>query len=353
MADIDFDEIGEEDLARGEPQRPVLDASFAVPVDRVKARLLPWIKDLVDNPEQEEPLTLTVSQVAPLQGEKPIRSLKYDFDQPPERCVDQIVMAALNDMEGGNFRTTVAYCVTVSNRIDRFNFTLTPARQAGGHTEEHRRDYFPDMRGLLAQMMAKDLDLTDRAIASANASTALLLKIIDKQEAEINLLKRGQYQRDKQIQDLMDTSLKRTMMYETHQAELANKERFAEGFKKMVPGLVASVAGPQWAAATAMMMQGADQGGVPGLNAGPTDEDIVDEFVLRLDRNQQLRDKLFELLMPDGESVQLLMELYRRSTTRRELRARQQAEAAAKQNGGGQNGGGNGNGGGGGYGNAA
>lgn len=316
------------------PPPTVIDTS-GIATDRVKARLLPWLREIVDSIEQEEGLVFILAQVTSLAGDRPVRPISYDFDRPPEDCVNQIIMAAIDDMEGGNFKTDVAYSVSVDGRDDqRFNFTLKASR-GHGHDEQRRRDFFPDMQGLTAQLMEQNLQLTDKALDSGSAATGILMKLLESKDEEIKFLKRGQYERDRQIQQLMDGSLKRQMMYEEHTSKLKQQESFADGFKQMAPPIIAQLAGPQAAAMAAALLQNGMGGGglsLPGLSQGPTDEDLLDELILRLEKNAPMRDKIFELLMQgDAEALQVLGELHKRSVMRREQRARMQAEEVEKR----------------------
>lgn len=318
-----------------EESGPAVINTSGVAIDRVKERLLPWLRSIVDSVEQEEGLVFVLAQVTSLAGDKPVRTIRYDFDRPPEETVHQIVMAACDDMEGGNFKTDVGYCVTIDGQEDeRFNFTLKATR-GHGHDEQRRRDFFPDMQGLTGQLMEQNLQLTDKVIDASGATTSLLMKIIEQKDAEIVFLKRRQYQRDEEIQKLMDGTLKRTMMYEEHTSKLKQQESMAEGFKQMAPPIVASLAGPQAAAMAAALLQNGMGNGLqlPGMSSGPSDEDLLDDLILRLEQNPQMRDKLFEVLLQDQEAIQVLSELHKRSMMRREQRARQQAEESEKRQG--------------------
>ena len=316
----------------------VIDTS-GIATDRVRQRLLPWLTKIVDSLEQEEPLAFILAQVTSLGGDKAVRTIRYDFQLAPNECVDEIVMAAIDDMEGASFKTDVAYSVTVQGREDqRFNFTLKASR---GHThdEMRRRDFFPDMQGLTGQLMEQNLQLTDKALDASGATTGILMKLLDKANEEIMFLKRGQYERDMQIQKLMDSSLKRTMMYEEHSSKLKQQEAFADGFKAMAPPIIAQLAGPQAAAMAQAFLQNGMGGNLalPGFQQGPTDEDLLDEL-LRLLEKSAVREKLFEVLAGDSEVFQILGELHKRSTIRREQRARQQQEESDKRSANGQNG---------------
>lgn len=321
---------------------PAIVEASGIDTTRARRVLLPWLRDLVNSLEQEEPLTIVLSQVTSLGGPKGVTKIAYDYERMTvEQCIDRALMAAVNDMEGGNFKTTVAYALSVEGREGRQNFTLVAPRRTG-HDHERRRDYHPDMPGLTAQLMEQNLQLTDRALDSAGASTATLERIIERQDQEIRFLRQGQIDRDIQIQELLNASLKRRMLYEEHEAKIQQGEKFAEGFKAMAPGLAATLGGEKWAAATALFLQqagGPSSGGLAMAGmAGqpPTDEDIVDELVLRLERNPQVRDNVLQALMPLDDTVQLLAELFRRSSERRVQRARMQ-----QSNGGGGDGNGN------------
>lgn len=308
---------------------PVRDAS-GVPTDRVHQRLVPWLRSIIDKLEAEEPLVLILSQVTNLGGSKSVTDFSYE-DQPVEDLAGEIIMAAIDDMQGGGFRTEVAYSVSVDGKEERHNFTLRPSAPTG-HDEERRRDYFPDMQGLTAQLMGQNLQLTDRALDHGSRHTELLMTTIRELREEIMYLKRSQYRRDEEIQKLMDGSLRRKMMYEEHESKMASTEKIADGVKAALPGVVAALAGPQAAAAIAMFTQSSGDGGgmqIPGLSAGPTDSDLVDELILRLEKNPNMLTQLFQLLTQDTESMQLLGELQRRSSSRREQRARAQQEAAS------------------------
>lgn len=196
---------------------PAVIQTSGIDTTRVRARLLPWLRQVVDSLEVEEGLVFRLAQVTSLGGDRPVRSFPYNFDRPPEDCVQQLVMAAIDDLEGGNFKTEVAYTVMVDGGSEdlSFNFTLKPVR-GHGHDEMRRRDHYPDMQGLTAQLMEQNLQLTDKALDASGATTGILMKLLESKDEEIRFLKRGQYQRDQQIQQLMDGSLKRTMMYEEH-----------------------------------------------------------------------------------------------------------------------------------------
>jgi hypothetical protein len=326
--------LDEEDDFGSDPDVIEGTAVTGIETDRVHRRLLAWVREIVDSVEEEAPLRFRLSQVTHLGGDRPVRTIRFAFDKDCEKCVDAIIGAAIDDIEGGNFRGKIAYNVALENTEDQsFNFMLEVPR--GNSNEQlRRRHYLPDMPGLTAQLMEQNLQLTDKALDAAGSNTALLRGIIKDLQAEIAFLKKGSYERDQQVQKLMDGSLKRTMMYEEHQSKLKREETFAEAFKEMAPPILAQLAGPQAAAMAATMLQGKMKNlQLPGFAGGASDEDLIDEVILDIERVPAMRDEIMAVFLRHSPStLENFGELHKRSAARREERARQQAEEAQKNN---------------------
>ena len=329
----------------GRPEPPILEAS-GTPIDRIKGRLVSWLKAQIDSPETQEPLQLTISQVAKYDGHKVIEGGEIDFDwskETPEQCAHEIIMAAIEDMDSANFTSDVAYSVEVEGREGRHNFTLKASRRAGpSGTEMRGRDHHPTMEGLTAQMMEQNLHLTDKVVTTASANVEMLMRTIAMRDEEILFLKKGQYQRDAQIQKMLSGEVQRRIMIEEHEAKMEQSAKVADGIKAAIPGLAAILGGPQAAAAIAMLMpqnSGGGDGGGGGAGGdlalagfeGPPDLRLIDEFVMQLESKPDLRAKVFQALASDADVLGLLAKLYELSKARREARATAQAEAAAER----------------------
>ena len=333
---------GEPPGPRPRPEPPILDVS-GTPTDRIKGRLVQWLKMHVDSPETEQPLVLTVAQMAKYGGNKTVGNGEIVFDwsrETVEDCAHDIVMAAIEDMESGNFTSDVAYCVTVEGRDGRHNFTLKTATR-DGQGGRRQREFPPDMEGLMAQMMDTNLQLTDKVVTTASAQTDMLLRTIAERDEEIRHLKRREYQLGDLIRKMQNGDVERRIMIEEHEAKMEQSAKVADGIKAAIPGLVALLGGPQAAAAIALLMpQGgvgaAGEEGSPSALAlagfeGPPDLRLLDEFVLFLEKETQVRGAIFEALAKHTDALRVLGELYRLSSARREARAQAQAEAAEEK----------------------
>lgn len=325
------------------------DANTFPGVDKARPRLISWLNKIVDSLEQEAAINLTLAQVTSLAGEKSVAELTHDLDAPVPETVEEILNAAIDDMDTGRFLTRVSYTVRVDGREDRINFPLEMTRRRGT-SDEHRRDYFPDVQGLTAQSMEMVLDLHDRLMDQSTANVEDKNVTIADLREENRLLKMNEWELRRQIERLMSADLKRRMMVKEFDNDQRRKDQNAETFQQLLPVGVSVALGPQAGAMVAQvqaMMRGTTGGGRPG-ETGPsggtggtrrdanangtdgadgdtvlvddelTDSESIDRFVAILERRADLFQSLLQLLGQEQEAVALLLGMHARSMARRQ-----------------------------------
>lgn len=304
-------------------------------VDRARTKLAAWLKKIIDNPEIQQTLDFTLYQVAKHQGEKPVHPFTHDFEQPLEVSVEAFLEAAQEDLRANNFLSKTTYAVRVDGRDERSAFVLeVPVRR--GTSDDYRRDYFPDAQGMTAQTMEQNQFLVDKVVEVSGRNEGLLLGLLSRQEAKIERQDRTEAERASQVQKLIDGNLQREMMYEQFRREEDRKDKFADGFKKMGPPLLAGIMGPQAAAALAMAAGGAEGGGGAPLGLGPgggepSDEELIDEFVATIEQSPEMLQSVMQLFSGKPRCFALFAELYKRSGGRREAASAQEEHARAER----------------------
>lgn len=316
----------------------VIDADQIKGVDAARRRLNPWLARIVDTVEQEAALDVTLCQVAHAAGQQQVTTIPHDFETPVTKTVDELLAIAVDDMHEASFRgTKVTYSLVVelqNGKTERCTFVLEMPRLTSIVHEAPRTPYFPDQQGVTRHFMEQNLQLTEYALDAAGAGKEILLQMIQDLREENRLLKRHQFQRDHEIQKLMDGNLKRNMMVEEHRAKIDQNIKIVEGFKALAPTLLALALPPHIAQAIQSLAPAAQpQHGQPGALPMSSDQDLIDDLILELEQDQPFLMRLFELLGEKPRCLQLLGMIHQSSAARREARAKQQAaEAAARQN---------------------
>ena len=323
------------------------DANTFPGVDKARPRLIAWLNKIVDNLEQEAAINLTLAQVTSLAGEKSVAELTHDLDAPIPETIEEVLNAAIEDMDTGRFLTRVSYTLRVDGREDRINFPLEMTRRRET-SDEHRRDYFPDVQGLTAQSMEMVLDLHDRLMDQSTANVEDKNVTIADLREENRLLKMNEWELRRQIERLMSGELKRRMMVEEFKNEQRRKDQNTETFQQLLPVGVSVALGPQAGAMVAQvqsMMRGSgaarpapngggasrrdpDDGGAADddtmlVDDGLADSESIDRFVTILESNQELFKGLLQVLGPHQEAAALFLGMHTRSMARRQQPAAQ------------------------------
>lgn len=294
-------------------------------VPQAHAKLKPWLEKLVGDPDTRS-LELTLYQVASGQGEKPVAPVTVDLEPEDriDRAIAELLKFAIEDMDAHNRRTSFA--VRAASHDDRVVFVLDV--RTGGRDEQGRSDYFPNMEGVTLQQMDHSQRLHELVVEQSGASSALLMEMVRDLRTENAFLKRREMQTMQNAQILIEAADSRAMRFEEFRREQERKDKLTEGFKAMAPPLLATMLGPQAAAAIGLMMSGAAPQ-IPGLpGAGPiepTDENLVDALLIDLERTPGELDMFLAVLSPTRR--QLFAKLQERSTYRREAKAKAEADA--------------------------
>ena len=327
----------------GEEGNPdVVDADGVRGVDRARMKLVPWLAKIADSIEQESPLQVTLCQVAVGSGQQEVTTTLLDPDGSVQDTVDQLLDAAVQDMQEAHFSgngVSYALVVTLQNgKSERYTFILTVPRRRV-LDDPPRSPYFPDAAGQTRFWMDQNLQLTEFALESASAGKDVLLQMIQDLRAENHRLKRHQFERDHQIQILIDGNMKRQMMVDEHKSKLESSQKMIDTFKSFVPMLLGLALPPHLSANLKGFMTPPDDGeGAsaammgPGRAQAPSNEaDVIDELIMELESDQAFFMKLFNLMSEKPRCFELLGMLHTNSAARRESRARAQADESARR----------------------
>lgn len=313
-------------------------------VDKARARLIPWLRRIVDSNEQQEPPEITLCQVASAAGSQAVDRFTHNFEETVDNTVSAILLRAVEDMETSDFRGQKITYSVVFERPDgkevRQTFVLEMPRRRV-LDDPPRRAYFPDGAGFQGQLMDQNLQLTEYALESASAGKDILVQMIADLRNENAILKRYQLEWYAQIQKMMKGDVERQIMVEDHRANIESKAKFSEGVKNALPALLGVLGGPNAAAALAMFQQqtggaagllgGATGMGASGGASGGSDLELIDDLIGELENDKGFLERLFVLMGEKPKAFQALAMLHQSSSARRELRARIQAEQAAAQ----------------------
>ena len=326
----------ESSYEENEERSEVVDVPEVRGVDRARMRLVPWFRRVVDSVEQEVPLDVTLCQVAHAAGQQPVTTIPYEFDTPVEKAINELLMIAVDDMMEAEFRgAKITYSIIVelqNGKIEKSNFVLEmPRRRA--LDDPPRLAHFPDDAGIKRHLLEQNLQLTEFSLESASAGKDILLQMIQDLREENRLLKRHQFERDRQIQMMMDGNLKRTMLVEEHRAKIDRDTKIADGFKSLAPALLPLVLPSHIAQAFQQLApQAPPSQQAQGLPMS-ADADLIDDLILELEQDQEFFMKLFTLMGEKPRCFQILHMLHQGSAARREARARAQVEESARRDG--------------------
>ena len=356
------------------PTPSVIDVSEIRGVSKARDRLIPWFRKIVDSVEEaQNPLRVTLVQRVARGGTSPeITTLDHDLETPPDETINSLIQLAVEDMCEAHFtgtKLTYALIVPLSNGNNSVqNFPLEIPRSRGTtFVDPPRAQHFPDSNGVISHFMDRDLQLTQFALEGASRGTEVLERDIERKLEEIRQLKlenqrlRGsQFDRDREMQRLLDGNMKREFMAEEHRSKIDRDQKIGEGFKAIMPQLLpfllppqmaqalavplamasanaqSAGAGPQADASAATMrdddgssQQPVDMASMPGMPGMGNDTALIDELIREFEEDQVFFVKLFTMMGERPRCAELLAMLYQSSRIRQQRRAQIQAEQAA------------------------
>ena len=383
---FDGPESIEDDDDRGDPSPPppVIDVSEIRGVSRARERLLPWFRKIVDSVEEaQSPLRVTLTQRVAQGGTQEITTLDHDLEADTAETINQLLQLAAEDICEAHFvgtKLTYALIVPLSNGNNSLqNFVLEIPRPRGtAFADPPRAQHFPDPAGVIGHFMDRDLQLTQFALEGASRGVEVLERDIDRKDEEIRLLKienrqlRGsQFDRDREMQILLDGNMKRQFMVDEHRSKVERDAKIGEGFKAIMPALLPLILPQQMAQALAVPLAmanaqqsvGAPSGDgdgdgstmrdaahghghghghehanaappvdMPGMPGMANDAALVDKLIHEFEEDQAFFVKLFTVMGEKPRCAQLLAMLYESSRVRQQRRAQIQAEQSGRTN---------------------
>lgn len=332
-----------------EPQQPnVVDVDDVKGADNAKMRLLPWFRKIVDSIENESTIEVSICQTTASGQQQPIDNLTHNLDDSAEETIDQLIGMASDHMRSAEWRgAQITYSIVVrlpNGSVKRQPFILFVPRRGNALVDPPRSQHLPNSDGIIRMFMDQNLQTTQFALEGANTGKDVLLRHIQRLEDRINELETDKRRRDREYTVLSEGNLRMQMMADEHRAKVESHAEMTKTIKSAIPLLLGLALPPH----ITNMLQGMMGGGVGGQGPGggpatsgalqhapvTSDLDLVDEFIGRLEEDQEFALKVFNLMSEKPEYGRLLAALYESSRSRREMRARQQAdEAARRQNG--------------------
>lgn len=324
MADAAFnlDEDGDDDA---------IDASAFIGVDRALPRITKFLKDIVDNPDQQQGLdiTLLTSAQSDVRQEKAFATIPHDLSETKiSETVDEILRLSVDDMDSAQYVRRRTYVIRVEGVVKCLKFVLERPVKRG---EESGSQVFPDNQGALQLVLDQCktqgdqiLKLSNTVVEMAAQNQTGMLAIVNRQDTQLARHEKMEFDRANQMHRLIVAGEERGMILEDFRREQDRKDKFAEGFKAMGPPIVAAALGPQAGAALAMM--NAMTNGAPEVTAaavqtgasetgGPIDDaNIIDALVQSLERSPEKLQAVLKGL--DASDVALFAELHKRSSSR-------------------------------------
>ena len=338
------DEDDEDEDDDEEDNAGAIDVDAVKGADRARDRLIPWLRRITESVEEEQnPILITLCEVTASSGAQEVTTLEHGQESDIEETVDQLIASAVDDIMGAQFRgSKQSYAIVVrlqSGDTKRYTFVLEIPRPQSALVDPPRRQHFPDPNGVVGMFMNQNLQLTQYALEGASTGKDILLEMNRELKEENRFLRRTQFQRDREMQILLDGNLKRQMLVDEHRAKVERDAKIGEGFKALAPALLA-LALPPHLAQTLQTLAGSGLGGggvgpqaEPGaLALGSSPEaDLIDELIRELEDDQEFFLKLFNLMGEKPSCVQIFGTLYQTSQARRKARAEQQAAEAARR----------------------
>lgn len=332
----------------------VVDVDDVKGADIAKMRLLPWFRKIVDSIENEShTVEVAVCQTTASGQQQPIDNLTHNLDDSAEETIDQLIGMASDHMRSAEWRgAQVTYSIVVrlpNGSVKRQPFMLHVPRRGNALVDPPRSQHLPNADGIIRMFMDQNLQTTQFALEGANTGKDVLLRHIQRLEDRINELESDKRRRDHEYEILQEGNLRRQMMVDEHKAKVESQAQIVATFKGLIPVLLGLTLPPHLTAMLQGMMSGGGGGGGQGssselggnqLPGGPvtSDLDLVDDFIGKLEEDQEFALKLFNLMSEKPEYGRSLAALYESSRARRDARARQQAEEAARRQNGESNG---------------
>ena len=314
-----------------EEQDDAIDVEAFLGVDRARTRVTQYLKELVDNPDQQQGLEvqLWLMKTKDVRQEKSVASIPHDLDQKISETVETILRLAIEDMETASYAPRQGYCVRVEGIVRRLNFVLERIVKRGSPSEGSQ--VFPDQQGAFQLALDqtksfgdKIIQLADTVVNQAGRHEATMLAIVNRQDQQLARHEKMEFDRVVQMRKLVAAEDERKMVLEDFSREQERKDKFADGFKQLAAPVAAAVLGPQAGAAVAMvsaMTQPQVSVAVAAQDEGGTtveESNLVDALVASLERNPQKLQKILAGL--DTSDVAIFAELHKRSASRQESR---------------------------------
>ena len=359
---------------------PVIDVAEIRGVQFARDRLLPWFRKIVDSVEEaQNPLRVTLVQRVAKGGTQEVTTLDHDLETPPDDTINQLLQLAVEDMCEAHFtgtKLTYSLIVPLSNGNNSLqNFVLEIPRPRGtAFADPPRAQHFPDVGGVIGHFMDRDLQLTQFALEGASRGTEVLEREIERKIEEVRQLKQenarlrgSQFDRDREMQILLDGNMKREFMAEEHRSKIDRDAKIGEGFKAIMPQLLPLILPQGMAQALAVPLAmatnerpvygragaaGEERGGslpddesardpahgappvdmasMPSMPGMPNDTALIDELIREFEEDQTFFVKLFTLMGERPRCAQLLAMLYESSRIRQQRRAQMQAEQSGR-----------------------
>lgn len=321
-------------------------------------RLLKWLNDIVDDPDFQSAIPLSLVRIHINTQEEVLLEVRHDLDKAPPETVGDLLDAAVNEasraFSGGLERAD--FSVKVEGKGQRLGFTLVtpnPMSLALSRVGDRHSRYAPDLEGITSQGLDVQLALIEHVVDQSTSNLRDKNQTIATLREELRLSRESEWRYRKEIERLMDGSMRRTMMMEEFKRDQDRKDMYAEGFMNIAPPVVATVLGPEAGKVAALLAAfksdgggglskllggalggaGVDPSAFGGGGPGDADEEgpdpmffamavetcgHVDAFIEVLEKRKGVFQKLLQLLAPAApECVSHLQALHNGSMARR------------------------------------
>lgn len=258
------------------------DASIIEGGTDARAKIMAWIKPIVQGPETESEVLVSLYQKSKL-GEKSIDEFLYELGagQSLDAFVGEIVDMAEND--AAEMFGTIRYSIRIKGKTGRCAFALKVPRREGTEDDEEP-DENPDGKGLVHQAMRHAEVFAREMLASARVNNGMLMGMLrDVREENIHL-KTHQVEQIKITEQLRNMQFERDMKRDELKESKERKRQAMAMLMKAAPVIASKVLG-----GGAQLAQ--------NLGASPVDG-LLEGLVTSLEAKPETLNKLIAMLDP-------------------------------------------------------
>lgn len=282
-------------------------------------KVLAFLEDIKKSPDTEGDFVVQLVQLSK-SGEMNVAEFEYDYQEPLDKFVDEIIEEATED--AFNYGGKTKYAVRVEGKKKRCGFALVVPEMGDDEEDSDIEDFddLPNRKGIMTQQMRHNEVFLKQMLSTHKREAESLRQVIKEQAAELKQHRANWFEQQKVTSELMDMSFARRMEIAKLESSEKRKDKVADVLMQAGPMVVSKLLG------------GGQQAAVEMMGARSPMEQMLEALFKSL-QPEQLQ-KLSEVL--DPMQLATLGEMHRffleRQEKEEELRQQQQSKQPSQQN---------------------